>query len=131
MMNCCIARKKAREENAHRFQSIEVDDVEETGSFIAAIQIVGWLSHPRACDCTVKLQTLSLSLVLFRIRGGGILRVHERRPDRSAERGSPINEDAAQGKAPAVEQTGGQIGQTPFAQVGCPARVAVAELRDA
>jgi len=28
MMNCCITRKKAREENAHRSQSIEVDDVE-------------------------------------------------------------------------------------------------------
>lgn len=32
MMNCCITRKKTREENAHRSQSIEVDDVEETGS---------------------------------------------------------------------------------------------------
>ncbi|XP_019887701.2 rab3 GTPase-activating protein catalytic subunit isoform X2 [Ooceraea biroi] len=32
MMNCCIARKKAREENAHRSQSMEVDDVEETES---------------------------------------------------------------------------------------------------
>jgi hypothetical protein len=57
--------------------------------------------------------------------------VHERRPDRSAERGSPINENAAESEAPAVEQTGGQIGQAPFAQVGRLARVAVAELRDA
>ncbi|XP_029166828.1 rab3 GTPase-activating protein catalytic subunit [Nylanderia fulva] len=32
MMNCCIARKKAREENAHRSLSMEIDDVEETES---------------------------------------------------------------------------------------------------
>ncbi|XP_032690945.1 rab3 GTPase-activating protein catalytic subunit isoform X2 [Odontomachus brunneus] len=32
MMNCCIARKKTREENAHRPQSMEIDDVEETES---------------------------------------------------------------------------------------------------
>ncbi|XP_020283116.1 rab3 GTPase-activating protein catalytic subunit [Pseudomyrmex gracilis] len=32
MMNCCITRKKTREENAHRSQSMEVDDVEETES---------------------------------------------------------------------------------------------------
>jgi len=127
MMNCCIARKKAREENAHRFQSIEVDDVEETGSFIAAIRFVACLSHPRACDRTMKSETLSL--VFPRIRGGGILRVHERRPGRSAERGSP--EDATEGETPAVEQTGGQISQASFAQVGCLARVGVAELRDA
>ncbi|XP_018317561.1 rab3 GTPase-activating protein catalytic subunit [Mycetomoellerius zeteki] len=32
MMNCCITRKKTREENAHRSQSIEIDDVDETES---------------------------------------------------------------------------------------------------
>ncbi|KAL6427603.1 hypothetical protein ACFW04_008819 [Cataglyphis niger] len=33
MMNCCIARKKAREDNAqHRSLSMEIDDVEETES---------------------------------------------------------------------------------------------------
>lgn len=33
MMNCCIARKKAREDNAqHRSLSMEIDDVEETGN---------------------------------------------------------------------------------------------------
>lgn len=32
MMNCCITRKKTREENAHRSQSTEIDDVEETGN---------------------------------------------------------------------------------------------------
>lgn len=31
-MNCCIAKKKAREENAHRSLSTEIDDVEETGN---------------------------------------------------------------------------------------------------
>jgi len=32
MMNCCITRKKTREENAHRSQSMEIDDVDETGN---------------------------------------------------------------------------------------------------
>ncbi|XP_072752258.1 rab3 GTPase-activating protein catalytic subunit [Anoplolepis gracilipes] len=32
MMNCCIARKKTREENAHRSLSVESDDIEETES---------------------------------------------------------------------------------------------------
>ncbi|EGI65936.1 Rab3 GTPase-activating protein catalytic subunit, partial [Acromyrmex echinatior] len=32
MMNCCITRKKTREENAHRSQSMEIDDVDETES---------------------------------------------------------------------------------------------------
>lgn len=61
-------------------------------------------------------------LDLCRVRGGGILRMLERG---ISERGGFVNEDAIEGEAPAVEQTRGKIGQTPFTQVRFPARVTV------
>lgn len=42
MMNCCITRKKAREDNAHRSQSMEVDDVEETGNITFATCLIAF-----------------------------------------------------------------------------------------
>lgn len=46
MMNCCIVRRKAREENAHRSQSMEIDDVEETGIIREALDRALYLSAP-------------------------------------------------------------------------------------
>lgn len=118
MMNCCIARKKAREENAHRSQSsMEVDDVEETGKRVHMSAIVYAPLLRAACECGSGNFFICSFCDLFarRIGGGGILRVQKRGIE---QRGDFVDEDAVESEAPAVEQARGEIGQTSYAQVG-------------